>query len=109
MALTGQVPDIRHPFRAAVQGLGAVPQLSVLPHFDRFAGRLPDVVLTRVSTRRRASLGGHRRGHRAGLRLARRPGEWDVVGRQSVWVLTPPAALAEEHPAGSVLRLGAVG
>lgn len=108
MALTGQVPDIRHPFRAAVQGLGAVPQLSVLPHFDRFAGRLPDVVLTRVSNppagvtsvgidEDTALVSGWRDD----------PAEWDVVGRQSVWVLTPQGR--EKHPAGSVLRLGAVG
>jgi cyanophycinase-like exopeptidase len=105
MALTGQVPDIRHPFRPAVAGLGAVPQLSVLPHFDRFAGRLPDVVLTRVSNppdgvtsvgidEDTALVGGWRDD----------PDEWDVVGRQSVWVLTPDGR--EEHPAGSVLRLG---
>jgi cyanophycinase-like exopeptidase len=108
MALTGQVPDIRHPFREAVPGLGAVPQLSVLPHFDRFAGRLPDVVLTRVSNpppgvtsvgvdEDTALVGGWRDD----------PDEWEVVGRQSVWVLTPDGR--EEHPAGSVLRLGPVG
>jgi cyanophycinase-like exopeptidase len=108
MALTGQVPDIRHPFREAVPGLGAVPQLSVLPHFDRFAGRLPDVLLTRVSNppegvtsvgvdEDTALVGGWRDD----------PDEWEVVGRQSVWVLTPDGR--EEHPAGSVLRLGPVG
>src|SRR6478672_2263245 len=41
MALTAHVPDIRHPMRAAEAGLAAVPHLRVLPHFDRFAGRLP--------------------------------------------------------------------
>jgi cyanophycinase-like exopeptidase len=108
MALTGQVPDIRHPFREAVPGLGAVPQLSVLPHFDRFAGRLPDLVLTRVSNpppgvtsvgvdEDTALVGGWRED----------ADEWEVVGRQSVWVLTPDGR--EEHPAGSVLRLGPVG
>jgi cyanophycinase-like exopeptidase len=108
MALTGQVPDIRHPFREAVPGLGAVRQLAVLPHFDRFAGRLPDLVLTRVSNppagvtsvgvdEDTALVGGWRDD----------PAEWEVVGRQSVWVLTPDGR--EEHPAGSVLRLGPVG
>ena len=108
MALTGQVPDIRHPFRDPVPGLGAVPQLSVLPHFDRFAGRLPDVVLTRVSNpppgvtavgidEDTALVGGWRED----------PDEWEVVGRQSVWVLTPHGR--EEHPAGSALHLGPVG
>ena len=108
MALTGQVPDIRRPFREAVPGLGAVPQLSVLPHFDRFAGRLPDLVLTRVSNpppgvtsvgvdEDTALVSGWRDD----------PAEWEVVGRQSVWVLTPDGR--EEHPSGSVLRLGPLG
>ena len=104
MALTGQVPDIRHPFRDPVPGLGAVPELSVLPHFDRFAGRLPDVVLTRVSNppegvtavgidEDTALVGG----------LRDDPAEWEVLGRQSVWVLTPDGRV--EHPVGRVLRL----
>jgi cyanophycinase-like exopeptidase len=108
MALTGQVPDIRHPLRDPVPGLGAVPQLSVLPHFDRFAGRLPDLVLTKVSNpppgvtavgidEDTALVGG----------LRPDPGEWEVMGRQSVWVLTPDGRV--EHPAGSVLHLGPAG
>ncbi len=108
MALTAQVPDIRHPLRDAEVGLGAVPQLSVLPHFDRFAGRLPDLILTKLShppagitsvgiDEDTALVNGWRED----------PAEWEVMGRQSVWVLTPDGR--QEHPAGSVLRLGAVG
>ncbi len=108
MALCGEVPAIRHPFRDPVRGLGAVPGLTVLPHFDRFARRLPDAVLRRVSHRSdglaavgidedTALVGGFRAD----------PEEWEVVGRQSVWLLTADGR--EERPAGSVVRLPAPG
>ena len=107
MALTGQVPDIRHPLRDAETGLGVVPQLSVLPHFDKFAGRIPDVLLTRLSN---PPPGVTSVGIDEDTALvngwSENPEEWEVVGRQSVWVLTPQGR--QEHPAGSVLRLGAV-
>jgi len=85
MSLTSWVPDLRHPRRDADRGLGVVPRLRVIPHFDRFLGWLPDLV---------------------GRYLARSPDDVDVVGidedtalvwddgawtargRQSVWVLT---------------------
>ena len=35
------------------------------------------------------------------------PDEWEVMGRQSVWLLRPDGR--EEHPAGSVVRLPAPG
>ncbi len=108
MALCGEVPDIRHPFKGPVDGLGAVPGLTVLPHFDRFARRLPDAVLRKVSSpasgvvavgidEDTALVSGWRDD----------PEEWDVVGRQSVWLLTPDGR--QEHPTGSVVRLAAPG
>ena len=82
MALTGQVPDIRHPFaRPGARASAPCRSCSVLPHFDRFAGRLPDLVLTRVSNpppgvtavgidEDTALVGGWRDD----------PDEWEVVG-----------------------------
>ena len=118
MALTGQVPDIRHPLRDPVPGLGVVPQLSVLPHFDRFAGRLPDLVLTRLSNpppgvtavgidEDTAIVSGLDAADASGPDGAGSGGRWEVVGRQSAWVLTDQGR--EEHPAGSVLQIGTPG
>jgi cyanophycinase-like exopeptidase len=98
MALTDHVPDLRHPLRPAAPGLAVVPHLRVLPHFDRFAGRLPDVLLTRVVD---TPPGVTVVGIDEDTALVGGPTEWDVVGRQSVWVLTGEGRT--EHPAGSRL------
>lgn len=45
MAMGGRVAPIRTPWRSAPPGLGLVPGVEVLPHFDRFAGRMPDRLL----------------------------------------------------------------
>ena len=106
MALCGEVPEVRRPFTGPVEGLGAVPRLTVLPHFDRFARRLPNYVLRRLTTRTDGVIPvGVDEDTALVWGLREDPGEWEVMGRQSVWLLTPEGR--EEHPAGSVLRLPA--
>jgi cyanophycinase-like exopeptidase len=100
MALTSQVPDIRHPLRDPEEGLGVVPRMSVLPHFDRFAGRLPDAVLTRLS---HPPAGVVAIGIDEDTALVGGPDEWEVVGRQSAWVLGKHER--HEYPVGSRLVL----
>ncbi len=85
MALTSWVPDIRGT-STPDEGLGVVAGLRVIPHFDRFAGWMPDLV---------------------GRYLADVPPDvsvigvdedtaivldadgWRVRGRQAAWLLTP--------------------
>lgn len=99
IGLTDHVPDLRHPLRDAEPGLAAVPHLRVLPHFDRFAGRLPDLLLTRlVDTPPDVTVVGIDED----TALLGGPLRWEVVGRQSVWVLT--AEGRTEHPTGSTLE-----
>ena len=98
IALTDHVPDLRHPLREAEPGLCAVPHLRVLPHFDRFVGRLPDVLLTRLVD---TPAGVTVLGIDEDTALLGGPHDWEVVGRQSVWVMT--AGGRTEHPAGSRL------
>jgi cyanophycinase len=50
MAMGGYVPDIRHPKQGGVDGLGIVPSLRVLPHFDRFSRMIPDFVMRPLLT-----------------------------------------------------------
>jgi len=55
MALAGWVPDIRRPDETGRPGLGVIPGLTVLPHFDRFVSWQPDAV---ASVARRAARAG---------------------------------------------------
>jgi cyanophycinase-like exopeptidase len=104
MAMSAHVPDLRHPMRAAGQGLGVVPHLRVLPHFDRFAGRVPDLLLTRlVDTPPDVTV----LGIDEDTALVGGPYDWEVMGRQSVWVLGPDGRT--EHPSGSRLSTAASG
>ncbi len=98
MALTDHVPELFHPRRPAQTGLGAVPHLRVLPHFDRFASRIPDLLLTRIVA---TPPGVTVVGIDEDTALVGGPERWQVRGRQSVWVLTPDGRT--EHPAGSEL------
>jgi cyanophycinase-like exopeptidase len=96
MALGSWIPSIRHPRLGSTSGLGLLPHLGVVPHFDAFAARIPDLltrfVLPDESTttvmgidEKTALVGG--------------PTEWTVEGHQSVWRLTSKGR--EEYPLGS--------
>jgi cyanophycinase len=50
MALGGYVPDFRHPKRGGTDGLGIVPDLRVLPHFDKYSRMIPDIALRPLVT-----------------------------------------------------------
>jgi cyanophycinase len=84
MALAGWVPDIRRPTRRGQPGLGVVGQLRVLPHFDRFLGRWPDL-LTRPFLR--VNDGFTTVGIDEDTALVGGPESFTVHGRQSVWLL----------------------
>jgi hypothetical protein len=97
MALSAGFPGFRRPWRSSV-GLGLVPVVRVVPHFDRFGARLPDVAL-RASARGdddallvgidedTALVGGLHGGWES---EPAGPGNaWRVLGRQSAWLLGP--------------------
>jgi cyanophycinase len=95
MALSAGFPGFRRPWRSSA-GLGLVPVVRVIPHFDRFAARLPDVALRGggrgqddavlvgidEETALVGGLDGGWRSDPAG------PGNaWQVLGRRSTWLL----------------------
>ena len=51
MAMAAHIPDFRHPRGDGRPGLGLLPKLQVIPHFDRMVGWIPDF-LTRPFLRR---------------------------------------------------------
>lgn len=99
IALTSWVPDIRHPDRPPLDGLGVVPQLRVIPHFDRFVGWMPDLVGSFLTD---LPEGVTLVGVDEDTALVHDAGSWVVHGRQQVWVLTHegriPYAAGEEVP-----------
>jgi cyanophycinase len=102
MVMAAAVPDLRHPIRAASPALAVTPQLSILPHFDRMAGRMPDFVLNAVT---RAPEGVTVIGVDEETALVGGPDDWEVVGRQQVWVLGKDRRRA--YSAGERLHLPA--
>jgi cyanophycinase-like exopeptidase len=83
MAFGGWVPEIRRPGGHGRPGLGLLPQLRVIPHFDRFLGRVPDLLVwpfisgdgyTTIGIDEETALVGG-------------PEEYTVAGRRSVWLL----------------------
>jgi cyanophycinase-like exopeptidase len=98
MAMTSWIPSLRHPRQGGTNGLGLLPHLRVIPHFDFFASKVPDLVtrfllphdpaITVLGIDEETALVGG-------------PKEWTVQGRQSAWRLTSEGR--EELPAGTMI------
>lgn len=84
MAMATEVPDLRHPGRPGEPGLGLLPHIRVLPHFDKMLGWMPDL-LTRAFLRPKP--GVHLVGVDEDTALVGGPYEFTVQGRQSAWLL----------------------
>jgi cyanophycinase len=88
MAFTDWVPRMRIKLNRkdqSVKGLGLLPHIRVIPHFDRMLGWVPDL-LTRylLNTPENVTLVGIDED----TALVGDGNSWIVKGRQSVWVLT---------------------
>ena len=101
MAFTDWVPTMRIKLNRKdqhVKGLGLLPHIRVIPHFDRMLGWVPDL-LTRylLNTPENVTLVGIDED----TALVGDSHSWIVKGRQSVWVLTKNGR--EEFKPGSSL------
>ena len=95
IALTDWVPAFRLPTQEPTRGLGLLPHLRVLPHFDRMFTRIPEL-LSRFSE---VPEGVSVVGIDEDTALVGGPYEWIVKGRQSVWLLN--GSHREEFRAGA--------
>lgn len=84
MALCGEVPSVRNPLSPPVAGVGVLPHLRILPHFDAFLGRLPRWTVDALI---RAGDGVTVVGIDEETALVGGPERWEVRGRGSAWVL----------------------
>jgi cyanophycinase-like exopeptidase len=100
MAMGTWVPSIRHPRGGGVAGLGVVPHLRVVPHFDAYFATMPDVLtrflasddddVTVVGVDEDTALVGG-------------PHEWTVQGSSAAWLLRRDGRTA--YPAGTTVTL----
>jgi cyanophycinase len=101
IALTGWVPSFRAPDSEPDPGLGVLPGLRVLPHFDKMLAWAPDL-LTRAGMRPPA--GTTVIGIDEDTAIADMTGAgnaWQVHGRQQAWIIQD--GLRRGYPAGSTL------
>jgi cyanophycinase len=86
IALTSWVPSLRRPGLEPQEGLGLVPLLRVIPHFDRFERWMPDLVGRYLA---RAPEGTAVVGIDEDTALVWDDGRWCVHGQRQVWLLRP--------------------
>jgi cyanophycinase-like exopeptidase len=96
MAMGSWIPSLRHPRKGSTEGLGLLKHLGVIPHFDAFAARVPDL-LTRFVLPDESAITVV--GIDEETALVGGPTEWTVQGRQSVWRLSTQGR--EELPRGA--------
>jgi cyanophycinase len=85
MAFSAWVPSLRHPREGGTEGLGLLPHLRVIPHFDAFVSRIPDMV-TRFLLPNDPSITVL--GIDEDTAIVGGPSYWTVKGRSSAWRLS---------------------
>jgi cyanophycinase-like exopeptidase len=100
MALTSWVPSLRLPGGDPVEGLGIVPHLRVIPHFDQFERWMPDLAGRYLA---RAPAGTAVVGIDEETALIWNDSRWTVEGHRQVWLLRTDGRTA--YPVGAVMDL----
>ncbi len=85
MAFAEWVPSLRHPREGGTQGLALLPHVRVIPHFDAFVSRIPDM-MTRFLLPHDPAIAVL--GVDEETALVGGPRQWVVKGKSSVWRLT---------------------
>jgi cyanophycinase-like exopeptidase len=101
MALTRWVPSMRALAREPDPGLGVLPHLRVLPHFDRMLGWVPDLLTRAVMHPPAGTTVIGIDEDTAIVDLTGAGHTWQVHGRQQAWTLADGPRRG--HPAGTAL------
>jgi cyanophycinase len=102
MAMSGWVPQVRALHVDPDPGLGLLPHLRVIPHFDRMLGWIPDLLTRAVM---HPPDGTHVLGideDTAAVDLTGSGQTWTVHGRQQVWEIADGPRRG--HPVGTKFR-----
>lgn len=89
MAMAGHVVDFRHPRGGGISGLGVLPDIRVLPHFDRMAKWVPDFAMHAAFAGESRVIGVDEDTALVGEPSAESHWEFRVMGRQSAWIVAP--------------------
>jgi len=86
-ALTAIAGGFRHPEQLGAKGLGLIDHLAVIPHFDRFDRRSPELVMEilKRTPDELILIGVDERTALVSVSTDRSPEEYVVMGEQSVW------------------------
>jgi cyanophycinase len=98
MALADWAPRMGDLNSSQPSGLGLVPHVRVIPHFDTMPARVPDVLRNALMRLPEATT---LLGIDEDTALVGGPHHWEVRGRQSVWVLGDGAR--QEYASGTTL------
>jgi cyanophycinase len=101
IAVTGWVPSMRALDREPDPGLGVLPHLRVLPHFDRMLGWVPDLLTRAVKDAPAGTTVIGIDEETAIVDLTGAGHAWQVHGRQQAWALAD--GQRQGHPAGTTL------
>jgi cyanophycinase len=100
MVMSTWVPSVRNIRHGGVEGLNVVENLRIIPHFDAYFSKLPDL-FARFGLDRSTETTVI--GIDEETALVGGPIQWSVKGRGSVWILSKHSK--EEFRAGSTIEL----
>ncbi|HSR83375.1 MAG TPA: Type 1 glutamine amidotransferase-like domain-containing protein [Streptosporangiaceae bacterium] len=89
IALTGWVPSMRALDREPDPGLAILPNLRVLPHFDKMLGWVPDLLTRTVARMPSGTTAIGIDEETAIVDMTGAGHAWQVHGRKQAWVLSP--------------------
>ena len=104
-ALTAIAGGFRHPDQLSAKGLGLIDHLAVIPHFDRFDRRSPELVkeILKKTPEEITLVGIDERTALVSISTTGAPEEFVVMGEQSVWWIDRDESRQEFKPGARLL------